>query len=225
MSKRKILLMALALCLVAILAVGGTLAYLTDEEVKHNVFTVGNVDVTLDEVFDEDNAHILPGLQVEKVVTVTNVGTEDAFVRVWLAIPKEMWGVGGLTLLPEGVMDDMEDAWQWSTICEDGQYVKIGDQEYHVEVVTYVYPLATGDTTPAVIEGVYMNTSVTNEDMQALKSAYGNYGFKILVAVEAGQTAGFEEAGAENALNVQFGVPGPGEDDHMVEWKLDETLQ
>ncbi|MGN1019020.1 MAG: SipW-dependent-type signal peptide-containing protein [Aristaeellaceae bacterium] len=47
MSKRKIVLLASALCMVAILAIGGTLAYFTDTETKTNVFTTGNVDITL----------------------------------------------------------------------------------------------------------------------------------------------------------------------------------
>lgn len=49
MSKRKILLLATALCLVAILAVGGTLAYFIDSDNVNNVFTMGYVHIVLDE--------------------------------------------------------------------------------------------------------------------------------------------------------------------------------
>jgi len=49
MSKRKILILALSLCMVAILAVGGTLAYFTDDEQARNVMTIGNVEINIDE--------------------------------------------------------------------------------------------------------------------------------------------------------------------------------
>ena len=48
MKKKSILMAAIAVMLVAVLVVGGTLAYFTDKsEVKDNVFTVGNVKIDL----------------------------------------------------------------------------------------------------------------------------------------------------------------------------------
>ena len=47
MTKKKILVLALSLAMVAILAVGGSLAYLTDTDNKTNTFTVGNVKIEL----------------------------------------------------------------------------------------------------------------------------------------------------------------------------------
>lgn len=55
MSKRKILTLALSLCMVAILAVGGTLAYFTDADQADNVFTVGNVKIDLIEQQRKEN--------------------------------------------------------------------------------------------------------------------------------------------------------------------------
>ena len=49
MSKRKILTMAMALCMAAILVVGGSLAFFTDTEEKTNVFTAGNVQIVQEE--------------------------------------------------------------------------------------------------------------------------------------------------------------------------------
>ena len=53
MNKRKILTLALAVCMVAILAIGGSLAYLTDTEGAKNVMTVGNVSIVQDETNEE----------------------------------------------------------------------------------------------------------------------------------------------------------------------------
>lgn len=47
MTKKKILVLALTIAMVAILAVGGSLAYLTDTDSAKNTFTVGNVQIEL----------------------------------------------------------------------------------------------------------------------------------------------------------------------------------
>ena len=60
MNKRKILSLALGMCMVAILAVGGTLAYFVDTDAATNVFTTGNVAIDLIETFDPDNAKLIP---------------------------------------------------------------------------------------------------------------------------------------------------------------------
>jgi len=87
MNKRKILSLALGLCMVAILAVGGTLAYFVDTDTKTNTFTTGNVDIQLNEVFPENK--LLPGENnaLEKKVTVQNIGSEDAYMWIELWIP------------------------------------------------------------------------------------------------------------------------------------------
>ena len=106
MNKRKIITLALAVMMIAILAVGGSLAFLTDTDNAKNVFTVGNVQIVQNETDRNGDPyvtkqHITPnandttdatGLHtgvnyVDKFVTVTNTGTEPAYVRTYLAIP------------------------------------------------------------------------------------------------------------------------------------------
>lgn len=106
MNKRKILTMALAICMIAILAVGGSLAYLTDTDNKTNVFTVGNVQIEQYEKDREgnnfvDNQKLLPIVNdgkdengyhtgenyIDKIVTVENTGTEPAYLRTYIGIP------------------------------------------------------------------------------------------------------------------------------------------
>ena len=108
MSKRKIMLAALSLCMVAILAVGGSLAYLTDTDNATNVFTVGNVQIEQYEKDRDGNPYdreepkkVFPivddktgtdGLHtgenyIDKIVTVENTGTESAYIRTFIAIP------------------------------------------------------------------------------------------------------------------------------------------
>ena len=156
MSKRKILLVAAALCMIAILAVGGTLAYFTDTtEVKNNVFTVGNVKIKLeepkwDEQGEEDAPEVYPGEALAKDPTVTNIGANPCFVRV---------SVEGLDCLGEGedmlihvrtnyVKDALGEGWELYT---DGYY-------YYTEV------LAAGAATTPVFDSIVIPTALTNGD-------------------------------------------------------------
>lgn len=87
MSKRKILLLAAMLCMIAILAVGGTLAYFTADDSATNTFTVGNVAIDLtepkwDEQGSEDAPEVYPGEALAKDPTVENTGANPCFVRV-----------------------------------------------------------------------------------------------------------------------------------------------
>ena len=96
--KKKIVSLALAVCLIAIAAVG-TLAYFTDKDAETNTFTVGNVAIDLIEQQKgangleafEDEKVLLPGTSdvnaVSKIVTVKNNGANDAWVWVDLKIP------------------------------------------------------------------------------------------------------------------------------------------
>lgn len=47
MNKKKVLIAVAALCIMATIAIGGTLAYLTDTKTATNTFTVGNVQIEL----------------------------------------------------------------------------------------------------------------------------------------------------------------------------------
>lgn len=88
--KKKILSTCLVVALAATALVGGTLAYFTDTDTKTNTFTMGNVDITLEEDFPEDE--LLPGENnaLKKEVTVKNVGSEDAYMWIELWIPAEL---------------------------------------------------------------------------------------------------------------------------------------
>ena len=100
MKKKTILMAAIAVMLVAVLVVGGTLAYFTDTKSATNTFTMGNVKIALDEQQKgengleafEQNKTLVPGKSndgnaVSKIVTVKNTGANDAWVWVELKIP------------------------------------------------------------------------------------------------------------------------------------------
>ena len=86
--KKKILIIALLLCLLA--AVGGTYAYYTTNTVTHNVITSGKVDVELVEQqsvggelvpYPDEPIQIIPGISVSKVVSVKSL-EQPAWIRM-----------------------------------------------------------------------------------------------------------------------------------------------
>ena len=232
-----------ALCMVAALAltaIGGTLAYFTDTDAKANVFTTGNVDIKLNENFGDNKPEtpekLVPATGsaqagtlkngITKEVSVENTGSEEAYVRVHIAIPQVLDDGAdrfdaSKNLLHFNFKPDSvgEGKWDWSktTGAEytgDWNYYEetIDNIKYNVYVVTYEAPLASGAETPEkAIHQVYLDSEVTNADIDRLIGEIGA-NWQILVVAEGAQTAGF--ANAYDALNTAFGVPGT----YVVKW-------
>lgn len=105
MSKKKLVSLCLVLALVLTAVVGGTMAYFTDEDAQTNTFTSGNVYINLDEeeisdtpnedgdlvgtgnrTDDNQEYELFPGMTVDKDPTITNTGTEDAYVAAIVTV-------------------------------------------------------------------------------------------------------------------------------------------
>lgn len=135
--KKKITVVALVICLLAIAIVGGTMAYFTDSEVATNTFTAGSLGLTLDEavvVKDKDGNlvatgertkggqkyHLYPAQTVAKDPTITlDKGSEDAYVGAIVTITGDLYGLIGIkdydtinihALASGGLMADQEGA-------------------------------------------------------------------------------------------------------------------
>ena len=98
---KKIISLLLVVALTATIAISGTMAYLqTNAGDEQNVFTVGNIDVTLDEQVGiigsggevketEDGAEyteIMPGDYLQKEVTVTNNGATPVYAAITVTL-------------------------------------------------------------------------------------------------------------------------------------------
>ena len=96
-TKSKALLLTLCAALLVAASVLGTMAYLTDTETVTNTFTVGKVDIKLDEAkvnpdgtpiegaarVTGNEYHLLPGHTYTKDPTVTvKAGSESAYIRL-----------------------------------------------------------------------------------------------------------------------------------------------
>lgn len=208
----------LVLCMVALVtaAVFGTLAYLTDSEEVINTFTVGNVDITVDEapvtpdgeiIPDEDRVtenkyHLIPGQSYVKDPTMTVMaGSEESYVRMLVAISdySDILAVFGEDFLPQ----DFVEGWDneiWVTtgvIAVDEAYdVAVYEFRYHETVDGFV---ADGedegdepDAEDVVLEALFTKFTIpgelTGEQLEQIQD------MKIAVQGHAIQTAGFEDA-------------------------------
>ena len=100
--KKKIVTSCLVVALLVVGIVGASLAYFTDKDAKTNVFTVGKVNITLNEKFDENNAKLLPGSSknnaIQKEVTITNdKSSQEAYVWYEWLIPAALDSTDGST--------------------------------------------------------------------------------------------------------------------------------
>ena len=104
--KKKSILTILCVMLIICTSVLGTMAYLTDRDSVVNTFTIGRVDITLDEAdVDEDGKlivddkgnpvervkgneyHLIPGQTYIKDPTVTvKAGSEESYIRMMVTI-------------------------------------------------------------------------------------------------------------------------------------------
>ena len=241
--KKKILTLCLVVALAATAVIGGTLAYFSDTDAQKNTFTTGNVAIDLWEDFgDNDDTGIeelIPATGsaqagtlkngIEKEVYVDNTGSEDAYVRVHIAIPSilddgaETFDAGKNVLhfnySPESVADGK---WNWSdsvngTTGSNWNYytTTIGGVSYTVYVVTYETKLEKGDSTVDAMEQVYLDSKVTNEDITKIKETLGENWY-IYVAAEGTQAEGF--ADAYEALNTAFGNPTDSAYTSQIDW-------
>jgi predicted ribosomally synthesized peptide with SipW-like signal peptide len=83
--KKKVSIIVTATLLVALIVVGSTLAFFTSQGTVNNVITMGDVKISLTEPSFKDSG-IVPGETIEKIPTVKNEGSKDAYIRCKIAL-------------------------------------------------------------------------------------------------------------------------------------------
>ena len=159
---------AAAVALIATLAVGGTLAWLSayTQPVK-NTFVMGTVPPQVTESFNQ---------KVKEDVAVTNTGNIPAYIRVALVFTwQEGEGENAKVVgTPVNPAEDLNIVWGDGTGTGTAEapgngWIKIGDYYY------YTQPVEAGETTPNLIDsatveaenGYRMNLQVIADSIQA----------------------------------------------------------
>ncbi len=175
-KKKKGLIAALSITLVAVIAVGATLAYLFNKsDPISNVFTFsGNISAELNEPSwnPEDGLDLVPGSMMEKDPQITN--TSKNTVDVYAAVKMTFKNGAGETLSAEQaeklmglITIDWGDAGYWTQIQGDNKNAPVQIWRYN----TAVKPL---ETTNPLFYSVTINDDVTPEDLEWLAGIYGH---------------------------------------------------
>lgn len=155
MNKKKLFTTLGALSLAATLSIGGTVAYLTDQDAADNKFTVGKVDVDLEEPeWDEDEHQDLQaGESVKKDPQIVNTGVNDAYVYLEVQVPMETV----ITAAADGTRENGGAAVKQElfTFTPNANWTQISKTEannHMVYVFSYDQVLAAGETTNTLFD-------------------------------------------------------------------------
>ena len=215
MKKNNTALLTLVCAILLVVAtVFGTLAYFTDQDTVVNTFTVGNVDIELNES-DVDNDgnnkqndyHLQPGLSYDKDPAVTLVkGSEESYVRMIVTVEdyaklkaafpkdkvfggKEVYKDWYVTVGEQEVflLENLIDGWdktKWECVAISANGV------YEFRYTEKVAAPNADVKLPALFTDVVIPGSVNNTELANLQN------FDITVVAHAIQTAGFADANA-----------------------------
>ena len=214
--KKKLMAIALAVCVVAVLAAGASLAYFTDKtEAANNTFTMGNVKITLDEtdLTKDDGSrtpagntytNLYPGMDMVKDPTVHNTGRNDAWVRVIVRVTNGAAFMDKFAIAPyassplEGLTHGLGVGWQITASTKD---TATNDMVYTIVYNTVLKP---GESTPAVFEKLYIPATFGNGEMAAItyKNAQDESvnGFTMSIHAEAIQSEGLNATSCQDAF-------------------------
>ncbi|MBQ8599966.1 MAG: hypothetical protein IJ407_01100 [Clostridia bacterium] len=213
---KKLKVLGLSLCAVLLIAASvlGTLAYLTAQDTVTNTFTVGQVDITLDETkvtpdgvpvegvprVKENNYHLIPGMTYVKDPTMTVVkGSEKSYVRMLVTINRyeELTAIFGTPFLPQYFVSGWDkDVW-------------VSTEKINVEANTATYEFryyetvdaSDGDITlDALFDTITLPGDVTGAQLKTISD------LEINVVGHAIQKAGFDDENAAwTAFDAQIG--------------------
>ena len=193
MTKQKVLAVAGVLGISALILSAGTLAYFTDTDSAKNTFTLGKVDIELNE-FDHEgkefvqNQKLMPGsnltaIQKNAIVTVKE-DSEESWVWVEMLIPSALYNSKTQTQESNNALHynqlktfldgyntnssiatvyDDHDTHQWSLMTYVGEKTVDG-KSYSVLRSTHKDKVAAGYITSPAISQIYLDDDVKFEN-------------------------------------------------------------
>lgn len=202
MKLNKITTAALCVLLVVFVAAAATVAYLVDTDTNKNTFTVGNVDIHLDETavnkdgtpiegaerVDGNEYHLLPGKTYTKDPMVTVMpNSEEAFIRVLVTVncKAALDSAFGGEFGPEKLVSGWNgDIWALASGKDNGDDTFTYEYRYYKAVST------TGAAEALALEPVFTAITVPG-DIKGDDLAKLN-GLEITVVANAIQATGFK---------------------------------
>ena len=244
LKKKIIIIVSLVVAIAAVAVIGGSLAWFMDADEVKNVFEIGSIEIVQHEQQYHENGDLEPFVNdkmlipvidnndainddnfQDKIVTVENIGKNEAYIQTYVAVPAVLDNVGIVHIYDENHADN-----GWTLVADvdtavDGDQAKfegvtIEGMLYNVYLYRYNTVLAPKATTAPVIEGVYIdmiadldvirdaNGDISNAYFVMNGQAVGGFDARdkldIYVATQAIQAEGFDNA--ESAFADGFGT-------------------
>lgn len=213
MKKKNLKKLLLAVCCAALLvcvSIGATVAYLTSKDQVENTFTVGNVQIKLDEAkvgadgkaltgdaaarVKENSYKLMPGHEYDKDPTVTVLaGSEESYVRMLVTVTfDKVLTDEQLATELDGIITGYSKV-NWPLKEKKVDTKTEGEKTYTVITYEYRYKDTVSAPTvdnglPALFTGIKVPSDWTNKTLEDLG------GFKIDIVAEAIQKDGFDTA-------------------------------
>lgn len=207
-NKKRLLLLCLCMAAIATASVFGTMALLTDTDSAVNTFTVGKVDITVDETkvnpdgtmaidaeaerVKSNEYHLLPGMTYLKDPTVTLLkGSENAYIRMILTVHGadtvqaiiDAHQLGDFSVF---IGDWNQETWLYKGFSTDEENNTISFEFRYKEIV----PGADSDTSLLpLFKKLIVPGEITGEEIQKLHEN----NFKLEVFGHAIQATGFTD--------------------------------
>lgn len=151
MKQKKLGISIIALALAGCFAIGAISAYFTDADAATNTFTVGKVEIDLQEPHWIPPTAITPEQEFEKDPKVKNTGINDAYVFVEVIVPY----ANVFTANKDGTRNEKADTELFTYEVKNG-WVELGERTKDTNngTVTHLYAYGTADAMTAVESGV-----------------------------------------------------------------------
>ena len=191
MNKKKTIAIIAILLIIAIL-IGGIFAYFKDTDEVTNVFTIGNIDITLHEnaawvasgnIATNDSAiNLTPGAEIAKTPYVSNDSTSGNPAYIFLKVTVPVGDVDGDASTTAEQLFSYDVADEWTLVAQSSIAASTGELAKNV----YVYAYGTGTTmtsvpagaagaaegttnaTTSVFDTVVLNENITSEGLEAI---------------------------------------------------------
>lgn len=213
-------IVALLLCAVLLVgaSIAGTVAYLTSQDQVVNTFTVGNVQIYLDEIdYDKSETnpeagvtgrdkanvyHLLPGHEYDKDPTVTvKANSEECFVRMIMTINKQNELDAAFKAINEVRAKNGQDPISIADVLvgsDTAKWVPYSEKEvgntrvYEFRYYQTVTAGSTNKTLEPLFTDIVMPDEITNAQLATLYVEGAEDNLKIDVVAHAIQADGFE---------------------------------
>ena len=215
-NTKKVVISLATLGVLGSLAVGGTMAYLTDTEGATNTFTVGKVQIDLEEQNypgndSEEVKNMVPNQEIKKDPIVENTGVNDAIVFLTVEVPNEEVTVAAAdgTKGTKGLTDlfwfkDEADtqgtfANNWNTNwleLADKEVQATGEAKTHKYVFAYKTKVAKDQKTEALFDKVQLKNVIEGEVDTTTQSIVVN-----AYAIQAAEVLDTDEADLTDTLD------------------------